>query len=308
MALQDIPFVVLLGPTAVGKSEVAVELALETGGEIVSADSMQIYRGMDIGTAKPSAEERRGVPHHLFDALEISELCDAARFRAMAMAAIDGIRKRGALPIVTGGSGLYIRALTQGVFDGPGRDEALRARLEEEETPVLREQLVRVDPKAAAKIGVGDRRRMIRALEIFEMTGTPISSRQTQWGGHVAGRDVMPRLVGLSRSRAELYRRCDARVDRMFGGGFLDEVRRLMREGLARSPTAVKAIGYSDAMRHLSGEMTLVEAVKQVKQKTRNYVKRQTAWFRREPGIVWLEVADGEDAATTAERALGAFL
>ncbi len=326
----------LLGPTAVGKSEVAIELASRIGGEIVSADSMQIYRGMDVGTAKPLLKERRGIPHHLMDVMDIHERCDVARFRKLAHTAILDIRKRGAQPIIVGGSGLYVRALTQGLFEGPGRNEKVRADLDKLDTKALHERLKEMDSDAAARISPQDRRRMIRALEFFMTTGQPISAIQTQWiapseslfenpplltkeglgevgrdqatpcsppcqGGHLK-RQNDPHLIGLNRPRAELYRRCDARVEAMFPRGFIDEVRDLMKRGLKESPTAAKAIGYREVMQHLSGELALDETIECVKKSTRNFVKRQLTWFRREPDVKWMDLSEKDSASEIAAR------
>lgn len=293
------PWLVLVGATASGKSEVAVELAREVQGEIVSADSMQIYRGMNIGTAKPSLKERRGVPHHLFDVLDLDQRCNVADFRMRALEAIASIQSRGGKALLVGGSGLYIRALTQGLFEGPGRDERLRTQLEGLGTEELRQRLLKVDPISAKKMEEGDRRRIIRALECHALTGRPISTLQTQWNEKKGWR-----IVGLNRSRDELYERCDTRVDRMFREGFVEEVELLMSRGLETSPTASRAIGYVEIMRYLRGELSWDETVKIVKQKTRNFVKRQWTWFRKEPGIHWIEIKRGESSISISQRIL----
>jgi tRNA dimethylallyltransferase len=281
----------LLGPTAVGKTTLAIKLARKINGEIVSADSMQLYKGMDIGTAKPSMEDREGVPHHLFDVLDIQEHCDVVRFQKLADTAIKEIHLRDSTPIIVGGSGMYVRALTQGIFEGPGRNEKLREDLDARETKDLREELILVDPIAASKIGENDRKRMTRALEFFKLTGKPISEFQNQWKKAVqTNSDSAARLFCLNRSREELYNRCDRRVDSMFANGFVDEVRSLMKRGLERSPTASKAIGYSDVIRHIQNEAGLPETIEKVKQRTRNFVKRQLSWFRREPGLRWIDL------------------
>jgi len=297
---QDNPLIFLLGPTAVGKSELAIELALGIGGEIVSADSMQIYRGMDVGTAKPLLKERRGILHHLMDVLDIHERCDVARFRKLAHTAILDIRKRGAQPIIVGGSGLYVRALTQGLFEGPGRNEKVRADLDELDTKALHERLKEMDSDAAARIKPQDRRRMIRALEFFMTTGQMISTVQIQWNQE--GDKMGYQLIVLNRPRVELYRRCDARVEAMFSSGFIDEVRDLMERGLKNSPTAAKAIGYREVMQHLSGELALNETIECVKKSTRNFVKRQLTWFRREPNVKWMDLSEKDSALAIASR------
>lgn len=287
----------LVGPTAVGKSEVAIELALRLGGEVISADSMQVYLGMDLGTAKPTVAERRGVPHHLLDVFDLAERCDAARFRALALEAAGGIVARGKVPIVAGGTGLYVRALARGLFEGPGRDEALRAKLEAITSEELWARLERADPASAARMKDRNRRRMVRALEVFEMTGRPISEAQTQWDAAAA-----PPMFGLVRGREDLRKRCDARVERMFARGFVDEVRALAARGLAASPTASKAIGYADVLRFLAGKLAEKDLVVTVQRRTWQYARRQMTWFRRETGITWIECAEGESPSATAER------
>jgi tRNA dimethylallyltransferase len=292
----------LLGATAVGKTSVAIELALRVGGEIVSADSMQLYRGMNIGTAKPSLEERRGVPHHLFDILNINEHCDVALFRKQANDAIEAIQSRNAVPIVVGGSGMYVRALTRGLFEGPGRDESFRDQLNQLQIEDLRKCLVDTDPIAAAKIGVNDRKRILRALEIFHLTGKSITELQNEWGPLQSEISDQILIMGLSRPREELYRRCNLRVDRMFELGFVDEVRLLVNEGLDKSPTASKAIGYAEVINHLKGEIDLPKTIELVKQKTRNFVKRQLSWFKKESGVQWLELSEQDDEVSIVSR------
>lgn len=281
----------ILGPTAVGKTEISVELALQIQGEIVSADSMQLYRGMDIGTAKPSIKDRKGVTHHLFDVLDIDQHCDVASFRQFALKAISEIQGRGKAPIVVGGSGMYVRSLTQGIFEGPGRDEKIRSELEHYTTEELRTKLGRVDPVSAERIGLNDRKRMLRALEYHAITGKPISAQQTEWKKDKQA-PLRNDLFCLMRGRDELYRRCDARVEEMFKLGFIDEVRKLADRGLEKSPTASRAIGYPEVLRHLKGELSLEEATELIKKKTRNFVKRQISWFKTEPGLRWLEIDD----------------
>jgi tRNA dimethylallyltransferase len=287
----------------VGKTAISIELAKKIRGEIVSADSMQLYRGMNIGTAKPSLEDRKEVPHHLFDVLNIEEHCDVASFRNHANEAIQNILSRKMVPIIVGGSGMYVRALTQGLFEGPGRDEALRKELDKLETSELKKRLQKADPVAASKIGDNDRKRMFRALEIYELTGKPISELQQQWKATSENAEATPSsIICLNRPREELYERCNKRVDQMFEKGFVEEVQGLMVKGLEKSPTAAKAIGYPEMIRHLKGELNLLEARELVKQKTRNFVKRQLSWFRKEPGIQWLDIPSEEVISTTVSR------
>lgn len=302
MASEKPRLLFLLGPTAVGKSAVAIELALRLGGEVVSADSMQVYRGMDIGTAKPGPSERRGVAHHLLDVVDPDQGFDVAQFRDLTRSAIAEIQARGKRPILVGGSGLYVRALTRGIFEGPGRDEQLRAELEELDPVILRQRLLEIDPVAAAKIDPHDRRRMVRALEFYQATRTPISSQQTQWGSHEPIVPADPCLIGLRHPREVMYRRCDRRVDGMFSKGLVEEVRLLLGRGLAKAPTAAKAIGYAEVIRHLAGELTLPQTVELVKRRTRNLVKRQLTWFRRETDIRWLDLSETDPADSIASR------
>lgn len=293
----------LVGPTAVGKSEVGVELALRLGGEILSADSMQLYRGMEIGTAKPTEAERRGVPHHLLDFLDIEEPSDAARFRKAALETAREIAARGRVPIVVGGTGLYVRALARGLFEGPGRDEAVRARIEALSTEEMWARLQKIDSAAAARMTDRNRRRMIRALEVFALTGRPISIAQTQWTEAAASR-----LFGLSRAREDLRQRCAARVERMFARGFVEEARALAARGLAACPTASRAIGYADLLRYFAGEIPEKDLVARIQQRTWQYARRQMTWFRKESGIVWIPCAREEPAAKIAERVADAWL
>jgi len=302
--MRDEPLIFLAGPTAAGKSEVAVELALRIGGEIVSADSMQVYRGMDIGTAKLPPAERRGVPHHLLDVLEVAEDWDVAKFRKLAQAAMDDIRARHARPIIVGGSGLYMRALLRGLFEGPGRDETARARLETLDTPTLRRQLEQADPAAVARIHSNDRRRMIRALECFAITNRPISEMQTQWRANSEFRipNSEFQLIGLQRPRPEIYGRCDRRVDLMMERGLIGEVKNLLQRGLKPDSTAGKAIGYAEAICYLAGEFSFENMIKKVKQRTRRFAKHQWTWFRHETGIRWLDMAETETTGQIVDR------
>lgn len=297
----------MLGPTAVGKSAVALNLAKRLDGEIVSADSMQTYRGMDIGTAKPSPEEQKQARHHLIDILDIHEMCAVGDFKPLAVSAIADIQARGRLPIITGGSGMYVRALTQGLLEGPGRDESLRESLEGLKSGELREKLLVTDPQAAAKIDPNDRRRMIRALEFHAATGTTISSHQSQWKTGEGDGDGHQTIFCLSRPREELYRRSDQRVLEMFEAGWEEEVRRLMEKGLERAPTAAKAIGYREMMTLLHGEMGRKETIALIQQKTRHFIKRQLTWFRKEPNLHWIEIQSGESVSEIAERVRGVF-
>jgi tRNA dimethylallyltransferase len=287
--------VIVLGPTAVGKSRVAVDLSLRFGGEVVSGDSIQVYRGFDIGTDKPTAEARRGVPHHLIDIVGPEVQFTAADFVREALSAARGIAARGRLPIVAGGTGLYIKALCDGLFPGPGRDPALRAALEAEAREKGLETLFRrleaVDPEYAHKIRGRDRIRIIRALEVHAATGRPISEHFRATESPVKGRTVI--RLGLRLEKDELYRRIDARVDRMFERGLIEEVRGLLERGVPETAPPFRALGYSHVLRQLKGEIGRAEAAALTKTDTRHYAKRQMTWFRKMAGIVWFSPHDG---------------
>ncbi len=289
----------LIGPTAVGKSAVALTLARRLGAEIVSADSMQVYCGMDIGTAKPSPAERSAVPHHLVDVVEVSERFDVARYVELARAAIAEIQRRGKTPLIVGGAGLYLRALTEGLSELPDSDPALRAELEALGRERVFEELRRVDPEAAERIGPHNFRRLVRALEICRLTGRRASGPRRAWG-----RERSPLMHGLERDRAELYARCDARVEAMFRAGLVDEVRSLLSRGLGDNTTARQALGYKEVMAHLRGEASLADTVALVKSRTRQFAKRQLTWFRHQARVEWVRLGPDESAETIAEQLL----
>lgn len=279
---------IVCGPTGSGKGELARELALCWGGEVVSADSRKIYKRLDIGTAKPTPEQRREVPYHLLDVCEPQEVFTAARFVELADRAIADIRERGLRPLVVGGTGLYLRALLHGIADVPPRDEALRARLLDEESSrpgTLRRRLEQVDPQAAGQIPAGDLVRTVRALEVYELTGQPISSHQDSHGFEPVR--YRARQIAPDWERDELYRRIDARVERMIDAGWLEEVRGLVEDGLDNSP-AFKTVGYPQLKDHLEGKLTLEQAVSEIQKEHRRYARRQLTWFRAVKEIEWL--------------------
>ena len=296
--------VFLVGPTAVGKSATALELARTLDAEIVSADSMQVYRGMDIGTAKPTAAERALVPHHLIDVCEVSEVFDAKRFTEMASQVIDGIHARGRKALVVGGTGLYVRALRHGLFEGPSRNEELRERLEKMSAVQLFEELERLDPATAKRIDRHNPRRLVRALEVFHVTGQPISELQKEWGRKEDNHStVLPGFM-LNRDRKNLHTRIEQRIDQQITSGWLDEVRQLRERGLEKNATAMQAAGYRELVTHLRGDLSLAEAVALIKTRTRQLAKRQLTWFRREPQLNWLEMGHEELPSITARRIL----
>jgi tRNA dimethylallyltransferase len=290
----------LVGPTACGKSAVALELARRHPVEIVSVDSMQVYRGMDIGTAKPTAAQRALAPHHMIDVLEPEQSCNVGWFCRAAGTAIDGIFARGRRPLLVGGTALYLKGLIWGLADAPGRVPELRRRilreLQEHGSKALHGRLERLDPAAAGRIHPNDVQRLVRALEVCEATGRGGSEGQTQFAGSPALCTVM---VGLRLARAELYRRIEERVDRMMAKGLLREV-----EGLRGrlGPQASQALGYKELMAHLEGRMSLAEAVALTKRNTRRFAKHQLTWFRHMPQVRWVERREGEPVEGLARR------
>jgi tRNA dimethylallyltransferase len=287
--------VIVLGPTAVGKSRIAVDLALRFGGEVISGDSIQVYRGFDIGTDKPTPEDRRGVVHHLIDIVGPEVQFTAADFVREALAADRGISGRGRLSIVAGGTGLYIKALVDGLFPGPGRDPALRAALEaearEKGLDVLFRRLEAADPEYALKVRSRDRIRIIRALEVFAATGRSISEHFRTTESPVRDRNVL--RLGLRLEREALCRRIDGRVEGMFRRGLVEEVAGLLARGVPEDAPPFRALGYRHVLRHLRGEIGLDEAVSLTKTDTRRYAKRQMTWFRKMAGVVWFSPDDG---------------
>lgn len=282
---------IILGPTASGKTELAVRLAENCGGEIVNADSMQVYRRMDIGAAKPSLEQRQRVRHHLLDLVDPDEPFTAADFRREAGRAIADIAARGKRVILCGGTGLYIKALTKGLMESPPGDEELRnefRRLAEREG---REELLRrlflVDPVSAARLHPNDQLRIIRALEVWHLTGHPISELR---GGHRFSSDSYDCLkIGLRVDRESLYRSIDNRVEQMIGNGFVDEVRTLLAEGCSPELKPMRSIGYRHICGYLAGAFSLEETVQLMKRDTRRYAKRQLTWFNQDAEINWIE-------------------
>ena len=283
----------IVGPTASGKTAAGLAVAERLGAEIVSVDSMLLYRGMDVGTAKPTEAERSRVPHHLVDVADPGETFSVQRFQELAHEAIDAIGSRGRRPLLVGGSGLYLRAVADGL-EFPGTDPDLRAGFEAEAEVVgaraLHERLTASDPAAAAKIEPGNVRRTVRALEVAAATGRPFSSFATAWDSYPAHH---LRAAGLDVPRALLDERIEARVLSMMGSGFLDEVRRLSAAGQLGQRTSGQAIGYAELASHLRGECSIDEAIAATVKRTRALARRQMAWFRRDPRIRWFRADDG---------------
>jgi tRNA dimethylallyltransferase len=288
LTVDRLQIAVLVGPTAVGKTEVALEVAGALGAQIVNADSMQVYRELDIGTAKPTPAERARVPHHLVDVAGPEESYDAARYTSEARAVIDALHRRGIPPLVAGGTGLYIKALLGGLFQQGESVRTIRPRLAQELAaqglPALRARLQALDPDTARRLAPGDTYRILRALEVVEATGRPLSALHA--AHHFQDCPYEALKVGLDLPREELYRRIEARVDAMLALGWIEEVRGL----LERYPSGIKplqALGYRHLAAHLEGRLSLEEALDQTKKETRRYAKRQLTWFRADPEIRW---------------------
>ncbi len=300
------PLTFIIGCTCSGKSRLGFEIARRIGAEIISIDSMKVYRRMDIGTAKPSADARREVPHHLIDIVEPSEEFSVAEYVKAAERAIADIQARGRPVLIVGGTPLYLKAMTAGMFDGPGADAELRERLSREADSSgldsLHRRLSGVDPLAASRIHPNDRRRIIRALEVYDLTGTPISTLQTQWEAEHPRRDY--KLIGLRRTLEDQNSRTNERVMRMVNEGLVEEVRLLLAEGRSLSTAAKQALGYAEMIRHLNGELSLAEAVELTKINTRQFAKAQRTWFKRFLETEWIDLAPNSTALEIADQLL----
>ncbi|MEU3448319.1 tRNA (adenosine(37)-N6)-dimethylallyltransferase MiaA [Streptomyces thermolilacinus] len=302
--------IAVVGPTAAGKSDLGVHLAQELGGEVVNADSMQLYRGMDIGTAKLTPEERGGIPHHLLDIWDVTETASVAEYQRLARAEIDRLLAEGRTPVLVGGSGLYVRGAID-ALEFPGTDPAVRARLEaeleERGSGALHARLATADPEAARAILPSNGRRVVRALEVIEITGRPFTANLP---GHDSVYDTIQ--IGVDVERPELDARITARVDRMWEAGLVDEVRELEQRGLREGRTASRALGYQQVLAALAGECTEQEARDETVRATKRFARRQDSWFRRDPRVRWLSGAAADRgelprrALTLVERAVTA--
>lgn len=297
--------VVILGPTASGKSALGIRLARETAGEILVCDSTQVYRHFDIGTAKASAAERQGVPHHLVDLVEPEEVFTAGDFRRCAVAVLDDLRHRKVLPILTAGTGLYLRALLEGLSDAPGRSEELRARLREKAArrgpQHLHRILSKLDPEAARRIAPRDTQKIIRAIEMRMLAGKPVSEIHATGRSPLEGYTV--KKIGLLPPRPALYARIHARSAAMVESGWIQEVRGLMAGHIPADAKPFQFIGYPELRAHIEGRLPLEDAARQIEQATRRYAKRQITWFRKEPGVMWLQdFGDSQEAFSAALR------
>src|SRR6478672_2605419 len=296
-----VPIVAVVGATASGKTGLSLDLAERLGGEVVNTDAMQVYRGMDIGTAKLPPDQRRGIPHHLLDLLSVRDPLTVAEFQARAREVAGRLRAAGRVPVLVGGSALYTRAILDR-FEFPGTDEAVRARLEAELAEVgplrLHERLAGLDPEAAARIIPENGRRTVRALEVIEITGRPFTASLPR----LEYADPASVQIGVDIDRPTLDARIEQRVDQMFANGFVAEVERLLGEGLAEGRTAGRAIGYREVVEHLAGELSLDEARERTVIATRRFSRKQDSWFRKDPRIVWIRYDDPE----LVEKALAA--
>lgn len=286
------PLIVLTGPTAAGKTNLSISLAKAVNGEIISADSMQVYRGMDIGSAKIRTEEMQGIPHHLIDVLDPWEEFHIVKFQQMARDAMDGIYSRGKVPILVGGTGFYIQAVARDIdFTGAQQEDDYRGELEllakEKGCGYLHGMLMEVDPESAGAIHANNIKRVIRALEFYHQNGTPISAHNREQKNHESPYALAYFVLNVPREL--LYRRIDERVDEMIKNGLLDEVKALKSRGCRRGMVSMQGLGYKEILAYLEGEYPLEEAVRILKRDTRHFAKRQLTWFRREPEVVWVQ-------------------
>jgi tRNA dimethylallyltransferase len=294
----------LVGPTAVGKSEIALWLAERLDGEIISVDSMQVYRGLDIGTAKPSKEDRARVRHHLIDIVDLAASFDAARFVHLANQAVEKILTCGRVPILCGGTGLYFKALFEGLGETPPANNILRAELEATALPELLRELAESDPETFDRIDRCNSRRVVRAIEVIRLTGKPYSLQRADWSQPSATVALCPPAFGFARPAADLRQRIDVRVDAMFQSGLVAETEALLKAGLGKNRTALQALGYRQVVEYLQGSRSLAETIALVKTRTRQFAKRQMTWFRRQLSVRWIEITPGQPVDQTVSRIL----
>jgi tRNA dimethylallyltransferase len=300
------PVVVIVGPTAVGKSRIAIEVAKAFETEVLTADSRQVYRGMDVGTDKPASEDRQAVPHRLIDLVDPDESFNAGLYRRQATDEIERLYRDCRLPLVVGGTGLYVRTLLKGLCDAPQADpivrKVLRQEAEDQGYDRLYARLVDVDPVAAARLHPRDESKVIRALEVYQLSGRRMSEFQQEHG--FAERPFAGLMVGLNRDRDMLYRRIEGRIDWQLAHGLIEETKRLLAQGYQRDSAAMKGLGYRQVAEHLAGEYDAAEMVRRFKRDTRRFSKRQMTWFRKEPGIQWLMIEESESVQHTATRVI----
>jgi tRNA dimethylallyltransferase len=301
------PLVAIVGPTAVGKSHIAILVAKALGTEVLTADSRQVYRGMDIGTDKPSEAERQGVVHRLIDLVDPDQPFNTGEFRRHAVAEITRLHHEGRVPLLVGGTGLYVRTVLRGLWEGPPADWGFRRSLEQDAdargADWLYRKLSQVDPESARRLHPNDRVKIIRALEVHHVLGRPLSEEHKRHA--FADRPFTPLLIGLTRERSSLYRRADDRVELELAKGLVEETRRLMDKGYGRHLGSMKGLGYKQVAGYLAGDYGYEEAVRRLKRDTRHFAKRQMTWFRKEPGLTWLTIDDAETPTQVADRIVG---
>lgn len=301
------PVVVIVGPTAVGKSRIAVEVAKAFETEVLTADSRQVYRGMDVGTDKPTPEERQGIPHRLIDLVGPDESFNAGLYRRQAIDEIERLYRDRRLPLVVGGTGLYVRTLLKGLCDAPPTDPIVRAALKQEAEDQghdrLYARLVEVDPVAASRLHPRDESKVLRALEVYQLSGRRMSEFQQEHG--FAERPFSTLMIGLNRDRDALYRRIEERIDWQLAHGLIEETKQLLDQGYQRDSAAMKGLGYRQVAEHLAGVYDSAEMVRRFKRDTRRFSKRQMTWFRKEPGIQWLTIEESESVQHTTARVIG---
>ena len=301
------PVVVIVGPTAVGKSRIAVEVAKAFETEVLTADSRQVYRGMDVGTDKPAPEERQGIPHRLIDLVGPDESFNAGLYRRQAIDEIERLYRDHRLPLVAGGTGLYVRTLLKGLCDAPPTDPIVRAALKQEAEDQghdrLYARLVEVDPVAASRLHPRDESKVLRALEVYQLSGRRMSEFQQEHG--FAERPFSTLMIGLNRDRDALYRRIEERIDWQLAHGLIEETKQLLDQGYQRDSAAMKGLGYRQVAEHLAGAYDSAEMVRRFKRDTRRFSKRQMTWFRKEPGIQWLTIEESESVQHTTARVIG---
>jgi tRNA dimethylallyltransferase len=300
------PLVVLLGPTAVGKSRIATQVAKYLETDVLAADSRQVYRGLDIGTDKPTAEERQAVPHRLIDLVDPSETFNAGWYRRVAMVEIERLYRAGRVPFIVGGTGLYIRTLVKGLCQAPQPDPHVRADLkklrDEEGRDGLYAELMRVDSETAGRLHPNDESKVMRALEVYRLSGRPLSTVQAEHGFRETPFSAL--LIGLDRPKETLYRRIEERIDWQLAHGMVEETRFLLGQGYGRELGSMKGLGYRQVGAYLANECDFAEMVRRFKRDTRRFAKRQMTWFRSETGVAWLSIEDNEPYERTAERVI----
>ena len=300
------PLIVLLGPTAVGKSRIAIQVAKHLDTDVLAADSRQVYRGMNIGTDKPTAEERQGVPHRLIDLVAPSETFNAGWYRRAATVEIERLYSVGRVPFVVGGTGLYIRTLVKGLCPAPQADSDVRADLkklrDDRGRDGLYAELLRLDPKTATRLHPNDESKVMRALEVYRLSGRPLSTVQAEHGFHETPFSAL--LIGLERRKETLYRRIEERIDWQLTHGMVEETRSLLDEGYGRELGSMKGLGYRQVGAYLANEYDYAEMVRRFKRDTRRFAKRQMTWFRSEGGVAWIPIEDNEPYERTAERVI----